>query len=161
MLRDARGRGHQPDQLVRKIHWLDGAQPQPLHLRFFQQTPDQVHQALASVQIATPAAQVDSAQHYFAILRGQRAHLFDNSIGRRTAAAPAHERDDTERAAVVAAILNLEVGTRAIAERVFHRSGKKFALLENVAYMDFAVKGDVVRDEFWNSRLVRVAHTPR
>ena len=85
------------------------------------------------------------------------------SSGGRAAAAAAHERNDAERAAVIAAILNLEVGARAIAGGVFHRRGEKIALREDIADMDVAVVGRVrlgQRHQLRDLRLVRVAHHP-
>ena len=87
-------------------------------------------------EIAAPAAQVDPAQHHFAIFRRQCADLLDHGFRRRAAAAAAHVRNNAERAAVVAAVLNLEIRARAVARGVFDRRGKKIALRENIADVD-------------------------
>ncbi len=53
-------------------------------------------------------------------------HAPDHHLIRRHAAAtPAHERNNTKRAAVVAAILNFEIGPGAVARRVLHRRGRE------------------------------------
>ncbi len=62
-----------------------------------------------------------------AIAPRQAAHLFHHLSGGRAAAAPAHERDDAEGAAIVAAVLNLQIGPGAVAGGIFHRRGKKIA----------------------------------
>ena len=67
------------------------------------------------------------------------AHLADHLLGRRAAAAAAHEGNDAERAAVIAAVLDLEVGARAVARRVLHRRGQEIVLREDIADLDLAV----------------------
>ena len=127
--------------------------------RLAQDQPHQVHQAQAAAGFAAPAAQVDAAQHYLAVPRRQRAHLFHSLRGRHAAAAPAHERDDAERAAVVAAVLDFQVGAGAVARGIFDRGGEEFALGEDIAHVDIAVvrgRGDQLGD----AGLVRVAHHP-
>jgi len=93
---------------------------------------------------------------------GQVANLADHLLGGRAAARPAHERNDAERAAVVAAILDFQVGASAVAGGVLHGRGEEVALGENVAHIDVAMVGgrsgriDDVRD----LRLVRIANHP-
>ncbi len=92
-----------------------------------------------AARLAAPAAQVDAAQHDFAIAPRQPAHLFHHLVGRGAAAAAAHERDDAEGAAVVAAVLNLQIGAGAVAGGIFHGRGEKIALGEDIAHVDVAV----------------------
>ncbi len=92
-----------------------------------------------AARLAAPAAQVDAAQHDLAIAPAQAAHLLDHLLRRRAAAAPAHERNDAERAAVVAAVLDLQIGARAVARGVLHRRGEEIVLRENIADVDVAV----------------------
>ena len=157
MLGDARRAGHQIEQVVREIHGLDRAQAQPLDGRFVQQPPHQIGQPNPSAEIAPPAAQVDPAQHHLAILRRERAHLLHHALRRRAAAAAAHIRNDAERAPVIAAILDLEVGARAVARGVLDRRRQKIGLRENIADLDLPV---IIRggNEFRNARLVRIPH---
>jgi hypothetical protein len=51
------------------------------------------------------------------------ADLFDHRIALRAAAAAAHERNNAERAAIVAAILNLEIRPGAVAESILDGRG--------------------------------------
>ena len=161
VLGDPRRRRHQPQQVVGKIHRLDGAEPQPLDFGFGEQQPDQVGQPHAAARLPAPAAQVDAAEHDFAIAPRQAADLLDHLLRRSAAAAAAHERNDAERAAIVAAVLDLQIGAGAVAGRVFHRRGKKIVLREDIADVDVAVvrvagSGDKVGD----LRLVRIADHP-
>ena len=85
------------------------------------------------------------------------ADLVDHGIRLRAAAASAHVGNDAERAAIVAAVLNLEIRASAVAQGVFNGRGKKIALLENIADADFAVIVRAVRDQIGNRILVRIA----
>ena len=57
--------------------------------------------------------------------RGEIAHLFHDEIRRRTARPSANERNNAKRTAVIAAVLNFEIGARAIRRRFHHRGGEK------------------------------------
>ena len=150
---------HQTQQIVGEIHRLDRTEPQPLHIGLRQQPPEQIRQPHPAARFPAPPAQIDAAQHHLAIAPRQRAYLLHHLFGGRAAAASAHERDDAERAAIVAAILNLQIRPRAVARRVFHRRRQKIALLENIADVDVAVVGGR-RHDLRDLRLVRVAHHP-
>ena len=67
------------------------------------------------------------------------ADLGDHLIGGRAAAAAAHVGDDAERTAIIAAVLNFEIGAGALAGGVFDGGGKKIVLGENIADLDLAV----------------------
>ena len=92
-------------------------------------------------EVAAPAAQVDAAQDHLAITAASSRTCSHHLFGRRAAAAAAHEGDDAERAAVVAAVLDLQVGARAVAGGVFDRRGEEIALREDIADVDVAVIG--------------------
>ncbi len=110
---------------------------------------------------ASPAAEIDPAQHYFAIALGQMPHLRNNLIGGSAAASSAHEWNDAERAAVIAAVLDLEVGARAIAGRVFHRGGEKIVLRENITDVNLSVERQFgFGDDIRNLNFMRVSHHP-
>ncbi len=126
-------------------------------LRFVKQTPDEIDKTAPAFEIAAPAAQVDSAEDHFPIFRREMADLVDHGIRLRAAAAAAHVGNNAERAAIVAAVLNLEIRTSAIAQRVFHGRGKKIALLENIADADLAVIVRTVGDQIGDRILVRIA----
>ena len=57
------------------------------------------------------------------------------SVGERTALT-AHERDHAKRAAIVAAVLHLEVGASAFVGGIEDRRGQKFRVSENVGNED-------------------------
>src|SRR5277367_1462289 len=64
-----------------------------------------------ALQIASPAAEIDSANYHFAIAGiYQRVHFADDLVHRERAALAANIRDDAERAAIVASVLHFEVG---------------------------------------------------
>ena len=160
VLGDARRLGHQAQQVVGEIHRFHRAQPQPFHFGFGQQQPEQVRQAQGTTRFPAPSPQVDAAQHDLAIPLGEPAHLRHHLPGRRAAAAPAHERNDAERAAVVAPVLDLEVGPRAVPGRVFHRRGEKIVLRENVAHVDVAVVGRATPETVTNSAICVLCEFP-
>jgi hypothetical protein len=72
-------------------------------------------------------------------------HLLHDLSHGRAAAAATHKRNNAKRTAIVAAVLNFEIGPRPIAARVFHRRGQEIALCENIAHADFAVIGNLLR----------------
>ncbi len=128
-----------------------------------QQAPDQVRQPNPSREFAAPTAKIDSAEHDFTILRSQRPHLRDHLFRRSAAAAPTHERNNAERTAIVAAVLNLQIRPRPFARGIIHGSRQKIPLLENISDGDLAViigKG-ATRNQIGNLRLVRISHHQR
>jgi hypothetical protein len=156
---DARRGSHEAQQLVGEIHRLDGTEAQPLDSGLIEQAADKVRQAHAAPWLAAPAAQVDATQDYFAIAAAEAAHLLDHLVRRRAAAAPPDERNDAERAAVIAAVLDLQVGARAVAGGVLHRRGEEVVLREDIADEDVAVIGRGA-DQFGDLRLVGIPHDP-
>ena len=75
-----------------------------------QQTFDHFAQARRAGQIAAVIGDVDAGQHDFGItLVDEGAHLFDDHPDGDRAVVAAAERDDTERAAVIAALLDFEL----------------------------------------------------
>src|ERR1039457_7579203 len=94
-----------------------------------------------AARLSAPPPQIDAAQHDLAIAPGQAANLIHNLFHRSAAAAAAHEGDDTKRTAVIASVLNLQVGPGAVASRVLHRRREEVVLREDVAHMDIAVVG--------------------
>jgi hypothetical protein len=156
---DARRFRHQVQQVVGKVHRFDGTEAQPLHIRLREQPAQQIGQPHLAARLPAPPPQIDSAQHDLAISPGEGTHLLDRLLGGRAAAPPAHERYDAEGAAIVAAVLNLQIGARTVAGRVFHRRRQKIALLEDVADVNIAVVGGR-RHDLRDLGFVRVAHHP-
>lgn len=111
VLRNARRGGHQTQQIVREIHWLDRTQPNPLDRSFIQQAAQQIRKTHPAARFPSPAPQIDAGENYLPVIRGDRAHLRHNFIRAHVAALAAHEGNHAKGAAVVAPILNLEVGT--------------------------------------------------
>ena len=156
---DPRRFRHQVQQIVGEVHRLDGTEAQPLHIRLREQAAQQIGQPHCAARFPAPAPQIDAAQHDLAIAPGERAHLLDRLFGGRAAAPSAHERNNAERAAIVAAILNLQIGARAVARGVFHRRRQKIALLEDIADVNVAVVGGR-RHDLRDLGFVRVADHP-
>src|SRR3974377_69989 len=109
-----------------------------------------------------PTAEVHSAQNDFAISPAQVADLVNHLGGRRAAAAATHERDNAKRTPVVAAVLDLEIGTGAITQRILCRSGKELLRGENIADVNLAVIRQVsVLQEFGDLNLVGISDDHR
>ena len=87
----------------------------------------------SAVQVSAPTAQIDSADHDFAISAvHERVDLANDAIHFERAALPADVGNDTEGAAVVASILYFEVRARALVGGIEDRRGQQFRVGENV-----------------------------
>ena len=115
VFRDARSFRHQSEQIVGEIHRLDRTQTKALDLGFVEQSAQKIGEPHRAARLPAPSPQIDAGQHHFPVFRAERAHLFDDLVRAHVTALSAHERNDAEGAAVMAAILNLQVRTRAIA----------------------------------------------
>ena len=118
MLGDAPRGSDQFDQFVGPVHRLDARDAEFFELRFQEYRAEQVLEvrlpAFASIQIASPAAEVDAADHHFAVACGhQRVHFANHLSQRQRPAVAADARDHAEGAAIVASVLHLEVGASA------------------------------------------------
>ena len=113
---------HQRDQFVVPIHGLDGAEPQAGQSGLLD---DRAHQrgegggrAGLRMEIAAPAAEIDAREHEFLAASGDEslnlAH--DYCVG-QTVGRPSREGNHAKRAAVAAALLDLQVGPRLRARR--------------------------------------------
>src|SRR5580700_7066953 len=126
-----------------------------------QEPAEKIGQPQRAARFAPPAAETDAGEHHLAIACCEMAHLFHDLVGRGAAAASAHEGNDAERAAVIAAILDLEVGPRTMGGRAFHRRGEEFVLIENIADVNLSVVLSLgLSHDFRDTRLVRVAYHP-
>src|SRR6202042_2848814 len=87
-------------------------------------------------------AEVDATDHQFAIACfDQRIYFAQDFLQRQRSAVAAHVGDYAEGTAVVASILNFEVGSgslavMSIAERIEYRSGQQFGVSENIGNED-------------------------
>ena len=98
----------QIDQVSGDIERLDGTDTQPLNFRLLEDLPEQVEEFDARGEVAPVAAQVDATQNNFAEAAfGQVADFAKVASNRLAAGFAADERNDAERAAGVAAVLNL------------------------------------------------------
>src|SRR5581483_11387581 len=121
MPRYARRFRHQPEQIVGKVHWLDGAEPDAFHASPGKQQAHKIGQTHTASRFAAPAAEIDAADHYFAVPRGEPADLRHHLFRRSAAAAASYIRNNAERAAIVAAVLYFQIGARALAGGVLNR----------------------------------------
>jgi hypothetical protein len=108
-----------------------------LELRFIENPSHHCRKVGAWREIAAVGAQIDTAEDdFFRARNNESANFFDNSVRRQATASPTNKRNHTVRAAIVAAILNLQDRAGAVtfhgrAQRClyFHRG----RLRENVA----------------------------
>ncbi len=88
-------------------------------------------------KISTPAAQIDAAQHQFLVAVGdQLIDVLQDFCERQRAAAPAHVGDHAERAAVVASVLHLEVGSGLLVVGIKYRRGQQFGVCKDIVHHD-------------------------
>ena len=108
----------QPPQCIVDRCRIDRGQPQPLQFRNQrQQPPDKLPERRGPRQIRPIGGDIDPGQHDLLIARlHQGAHLCHHGADRNTAAGATAERDDAERAAVVATLLHLDEGARPSGE---------------------------------------------
>ena len=84
-------------------------------------------------QIAPPPAEIDPGNHHLAIACvNQLLDFMQHFVKIQRPAVAAHRRNDAERAAVVAAILNFEIGTGALVRGIEYRRGQQFSVSEDV-----------------------------
>src|SRR6202008_1429547 len=94
----------------------------------------QLAQRRLAGQVGAPAGDVDAGPHHLAVaLGGPPTHLLDHLAGGRRARIPAAVGDDAEGAAVVAAVLHLDIGAGAILQPV-DQVGGGFPHAHDVVY---------------------------
>ena len=83
------------------------------------------------------AAEIDAAENDFFVARiGEAADFCDDGIGRKTAAFSADERNDTKRAAGIAAVLDFKSGASVMPFPAEDRSDENVGEVEDVASKD-------------------------
>ncbi len=159
VLGDARRRCHKRDEFVSPVHRLDrrnakfferslsknGADERLKH-GVGRRTSDLRREGLSEVrglrsevQVPSPPPQINSADHHFAIARlDQPIHFANDAVRLQRSALPTHERDHAKRAAIVAPILNLEVGSSALVGGVEDGSSQQLSMRENIGDEDRA-----------------------
>ena len=105
----------QPPELVVDLARIERGQPQARQLGHCrEQPPNHLAEARPARQIAAIGGQIDAGQHDLAIAGSQqRARRRDQRAERHRPARPARIGDDAEGAAVIAALLHLQIGPRA------------------------------------------------
>ena len=114
---------HQPrllgdggDEVLVGLHLVDGGEAQALELRHLaQDVPHELARGHVARQTGAVVGDVDAGEHDLGVAGlHQPAHLGHHLARRHRARRPAAEGDDAEGAAVVAAVLHLDVGARAL-----------------------------------------------
>ena len=108
----------QPPEVVIDRRGIQRRQPQPLQLGHQgEQPPHQLAQSRRPRQVGAVRGDVDAGQHHLLVPRlDQGANLRHHRADRHAAVGAAAERDDAERAAMVAALLHLHEGPRPAGE---------------------------------------------
>ena len=112
--------GNGPHQRIIHFDGIDGRDTQPRQVRHqFEDPRDQIAKARRARQVRAPACQVNAGQHDLVEpARHQARNLIHNHArGHRTRIAAA-KRNDAKSTAVIAAILNLNIGARPRAKAV-------------------------------------------
>ena len=159
MFGDAAAFGHQGEQFVGEVHGLYRAQAQTVDGGLIQNVPQQARELPARGKLAPPTPEVDTGQHHFAVINRQPPHLINHPFGSRATTAPPHRGNDAKRAAVVAAILDLQVRPGTLAARVEDRQREEVLRRTDVADGDLAMIGGG-QNNVGDLGLVRVAHHP-
>ena len=104
---------------------IDRTDPQTRHIRQPQNAAHQIPKRRCPGKIRAPGGQIDPGQHDFLIpALHQPVHLIHNHPRRHRARIAPTVRDDAEGAAVIAAVLHLNIGARARAEPVDQMPGR-------------------------------------
>ena len=116
MRRHAIRRSHKRDEFLGDILWLDRTESKLFERRFFQNPMNDIGKSGARREIAAVRAKIDAAENNFSRAGSDELPNFrDYDVRRQAAAASANKGNHAIRAAVVAAILNLQHWPRAIA----------------------------------------------
>ena len=140
VLRDARRRSEQRNQVGSDVERFDRADTKTRDVGFVEDATQQIFKFYARSEIAAPRSQVDAAEDDFAIAPGGEAADFSNDFARRHAAAfAANKWNHAIRTAKIAAVLDLQRGARVIRFAAKNRSGEEFGPVENVCGKDFGI----------------------
>ena len=158
---DARRLRHQLQQVVGEIHRLDRAEPQALDIGLAQDRPDQIGEAHGpGSALASPASEIDAGENDLAIAAAELANLLEHLSERRALTASTDGGNDAERAAVVAAVLDLQIGARVRSPAAsFTAAERKSVRREDVADVDLAVVIGA-RNKIGDLRFMRIADHP-
>jgi len=137
MTGDAVRRSNESNEVFGDVHGLDRAEADALKLRIIQNAAQKVDETCAGNQIAAVTAEMDSAEHNFAIAaRDQGIQFFDDARGREAAAISANRRNYAESAAVITSVLNFQDRARVLRFTAFDRRDEDVGLREDVTDED-------------------------
>jgi len=130
------------DEILGNVERLDGANAEAFDGGFVKDAAEEVVEFSARRKVAAVGAKVNAAENDFAIAGfGEPLDFPNDFAGRQAAALAADERDDTVRAAGVAAVLDFEGGPGVIPFSTKDRGGEKFGAVEDAASKDVAKRG--------------------
>ena len=111
----ARLRPHEREEILRQLHRLQRAQPQPPQSLCAQCGAARIGKRRTLREVDAVRAEMDARQHHLAKPRRREfLHLAFHRRERARLHRPARIGDDAERAEILAAVLDLEKGTRAV-----------------------------------------------
>jgi len=115
MVGDAAGACEERDEILGDVERLNGTDAKTRKRGFIEDSSQEIEKVRARRKIAAPCAEIDAAEDDFAEAGiGKAADFGENGFGRKAAAFAANERNDAERATIVAAVLNFEGGASVI-----------------------------------------------
>jgi len=142
MVSDAISAGEEGDKVLRDVERLDGADAKPRERRLVKNAAKKIENIRARRKIATPGAEVDAAEDDFLKAgTAETADLGENRIGREAAAFSTDERNDTERATIVATVLNFENGASVIPFPAEKGGDKDIMDFENISHQKCRRRG--------------------
>src|SRR5208282_1676390 len=105
--------GHEAYEFVSPVHWLNGAQAQARQSRAREDVADEVRERIPLREFPTPAPEVNARKNQL-IAAGvdESLHLAEHRGAGQALGRTAGEWNNAERAAIAAALLDLEVGPR-------------------------------------------------
>jgi len=116
--------------------WTSGIRPWTSDLG--KSVTSEVRGLRSDLQIAPPSPKIDSTDYNFAIACFyERVYFTNNFIQLKRTALATHIGDHTERAAIIATVLHLEVGAGTLVGGVEDRGGKQFGVGEDVGDEDW------------------------
>ena len=135
--RDALGGSDERDEVFGDVHGFDRAEVQALEARVVEDEAQEFDEICARKKIAAVTAQMNSAEYDFAIAAGDKSiQFFDDASGREAAAISANERNHAEGAAMIAAVLYFERGTRVLRFAAFDGRDENVGQREDVTNED-------------------------
>ena len=125
---EAIGRSEQINEVLCNVEGLNRADAEPFDGCFIENAAEEIFEFDARGQVAAVGAQVDAAEHDFAVSGFAEAPDFlEDGFWRQAAASPANKRNHAVAAAGITAVLDLEGGTRVIPLSADDRRAEHYA----------------------------------